>query len=256
MPMLADKVAIVTGASSGIGRATARLFAREGARLVVTARREKELDLLVDEITAAGAQAIAVAGDVRSEAHAKRLVDAAVRHFGGLDVAFNNAATLGAMESIADISLAQWEDTLATNLTSAFLGAKYQVPAMRARGAGSLIFTASFVGWTAGFPGMAAYAASKAGVVGLTQVLAAEHGAHGVRVNAVLPGGTDTAMNVANRPDAPAGLRGYLESLHALKRLAQPDEIAQAALYLASDASSFVTGVAMLVDGGVSISRT
>jgi NAD(P)-dependent dehydrogenase (short-subunit alcohol dehydrogenase family) len=256
MPMLADKVALVTGASSGIGRAAAVLFAREGARLVVTARRNEELDALVEEIAAAGGEAIAVAGDIRSEPHAKRLVEAAVDRFGGLDVAFNNAATLGTTEPVAELSLERWHDTLETNLTSAFLGAKYQVPAMRARGGGSLIFTSSFVGSTAGFPGMAAYAASKAGVIGLTQVLAAEHGAHRIRVNALLPGGTDTAMNVANQPGAPAGLRGFLESLHALKRLAQPEEIAQAALYLASDASSFVTGIAMLVDGGVSICRT
>ncbi len=256
MPMLADKVALVTGASSGIGRATARQFAREGARVVVAARRADELDALVDEIRADGGEAVAVPGDVRSGTMAKQLVDTAVRRYGGLDIAFNNAATLGTAAPVADLSLEQWHETIETNLTSAFLAAKYQVPAMRARGGGSLIFTSSFVGWTAGFPGMAAYAASKAGVIGLTRVLAAEHGMHGIRVNALLPGGTDTAMNVANQPGAPAGLRGFLENLHALKRLAQPEEIAQSALYLASDASSFVTGVAMLVDGGVSICRT
>ena len=256
MTTLANKVALVTGASSGIGRATARLFAREGARLIVTARRKTELDTLVDEIAAAGGEAVAIAGDVRDEALAQSAVDAAVRHFGGLDIAFNNAATLGVNEPTADVTLDRWQQTIDTNLTSAFLGAKHQLPAMRARGGGSLIFTSSFVGWTAGFPGMAAYAASKAGLIGLTQVLATEYGAQGIRVNALLPGGTDTAMNVANLPDAPAGLRGYLESLHALKRLAQPEEIAQSALYLASGASSFVTGIALLVDGGVSVCRT
>ncbi|MGH8075581.1 MAG: SDR family oxidoreductase, partial [Lysobacter sp.] len=184
MHALADKVAIVTGASSGIGRATARLFAREGARVVVSGRRQAELNTLVGEIEAGGGQAIPLAGDVRDEALAKALVDAAVERFGGLDIAFNNAGALGAMGSVADVSLQGWRDTLDTNLTSAFLGAKYQVPAMLARGGGSIVFTTSFVGSTVGFPGMAAYAASKAGLTGLTQVLAAELGPHGIRVNA------------------------------------------------------------------------
>lgn len=127
---------------------------------------------------------------------------------------------------------------------------------MIARGGGSLVFTSSFVGHTAGFPGMAAYAASKAGLIGLVQSLAVELGARGVRVNALLPGGTDTPSNVANLPSASPETRGFVEGLHALKRMAQPAEIAEAALYLASDAASFVTGTALLVDGGVSISRT
>ncbi|MGQ4583903.1 SDR family oxidoreductase [Lysobacter sp. F60174L2] len=256
MHVLVDKVAIVTGASSGIGRATARLFAREGAKVVVSGRRQAELDALVAEIEADGGQAIAVAGDVRDEALAKALVEVAVERFGGLDIAFNNAGGLGAMGSVADVSLEGWRDTLDTNLTSAFLGAKYQVPAMLARGGGSIVFTSSFVGSTVGFPGMAAYSASKAGLTGLTQVLAAEFGAQGIRVNAVLPGATDTPSNHANAPDAPEGTRDFIESLHALKRLGRPEEIAQTVLHLASDASSFITGVALLVDGGVSITRT
>ncbi|WP_404838527.1 SDR family oxidoreductase [Aeromonas media] len=137
---------------------------------------------------------------------------------------------------------------------SAFVGAKYQIPAMQARGGGSLIFTSTFVGHTLGLPGMAAYAASKAGLIGLTQVLAAEFGAQGVRVNALLPGGTDTPMGRAftNTPESLA----FVQNMHALKRLAQPEEIARSALYLASDASSFTTGIALLADGGVSICRT
>lgn len=256
MTTLADKVAIVTGASSGIGYATAKLFAREGARIVVAGRRQAALEALVGEIEAAGGQAVCVAGDVRDEAHAKALVDAAVGRFGGLDIAFNNAGSTGAMGSVAEISLEGWRDTLDTNLTSAFLGAKYQVPAMISRGGGSLIFTSSFVGYTVGFPGMAAYAAAKAGLVGLTQVLATEFGAKGIRANAILPGGTDTPANAANLPGAPEGTRGFIEGLHALKRLARPEEIARSVLHLASDASSFITGAAILVDGGVSISRT
>jgi NAD(P)-dependent dehydrogenase (short-subunit alcohol dehydrogenase family) len=253
MDVLANKVAVVTGASSGIGHAAARLFAKEGAAVVVAARRRTELDDLVDSIVAEGGQAMALAGDVCDEAFAKALVDVAVKNFGGLDIAFNNAATLGAMGPVPDMSQTEWDHVITTNLTSAFLGAKYQLPAMVARKSGSLIFTSTFVGYTAGMPGMAAYAASKAGLIGLTQVLAIEYGSQNIRVNALLPGGTDTpaGREFANTPEALT----FVQNLHALKRMAKPEEIAQSALFLASDASSFTTGSAMLVDGGVSINR-
>ncbi len=255
MNVLSGKVALITGASSGIGRATALLFAQQGAQLVVTARRQSELDTLVAQIEAMDGKALAIAGDVNDEALAEALVSAAIERFGGLDIAFNNAGTVGAMKPAVQMSLAEWRDTLDTNLTSAFLGAKYQAPALIARGGGSLIFTSSFVGHTVGVAGMAAYAASKAGLVGLAQTLAVELGAHGIRANAILPGGTDTAMNFANAPGASPDLLAYLQNLHALKRLARPEEIARSVLHLASDAASFITGSAMLVDGGVSISR-
>lgn len=253
MLQLANKVAIVTGASSGIGRATAKLFAREGAKVVVAARRSVELDTLVDEIKSAGGQAVGLPGDVRDETYARALVETAVTKFGGLDVAFNNAGTLGDLVPAPEMSLANWQLTLDTNLTSAFLGAKYQIPAMLDRSGGSLIFTSTFVGHTAGMPGTAAYAASKAGIIGLTQVLAAEFGPKGIRANAILPGGTDTAAAQAmiGTPES----RAFVEGLHALKRLASPEEIARSVLYLASDGSSFTTGTALLVDGGVSINR-
>lgn len=253
MHALADKIAIITGASSGIGRATAKLFAREGAEIVVAARRQAELVALVSEISAEGGRAIAVAGDVKDESFAAALVKRAVDTFGGLDIAFNNAGTLGEMGATPGISRAGWDDTIETNLTSAFLAAKYQVPAMLARGGGSLIFTSTFVGYTAGLPGVAAYAASKSGLIGLTQALAAEFGPKGIRVNAILPGGTDTPMAQA-MIGTPEG-RAFVENMHALKRIAVPDEIAKSVLYLASDSASFTTGTAMLVDGGVSINR-
>lgn len=254
MNSLVNQVAIVTGASSGIGHATAKLFAEEGAKLVLVARRKAELDALVEELRAGGAEAVACAGDVTDAACAKAAVDLAVARFGGLDIAFNNAGTLGAMGPTPDIPLAEWRDTVEVNLTSAFLAAKYQLPAMVARGRGSLVFTSTFVGYSVGMPNMAAYSASKAGLIGLTRALASEFGAQGIRVNAILPGGTDTPMGraVANTAES----RAFVESLHALKRLATPQEIARSVLYLASDAASFTTGTAMLVDGGVSISRT
>jgi NAD(P)-dependent dehydrogenase (short-subunit alcohol dehydrogenase family) len=254
MGALAEKVAIITGASSGIGRATAKLFAREGAQLVVGARRQAELDALVAEIEAAGGSAVAVAGDVREEAFAAALVGTAAARFGGLDVAFNNAGAFGQMGPTPEVSLAGWNDAIETNLTGAFLGAKHQIPAMLRRGGGSLIFTSTFVGHTAGMPGVAAYAASKAGLIGLTQALAVEFGPQGIRGNAILPGGTDTPM--AREMNATPEALAFVASLHALKRLASPEEQARSVLYLASDASSFTTGTALLVDGGVSINRT
>ena len=255
MTLLKGKTVIITGASSGIGRAAALLFAAEGANVVVGARRQAELEQLVDEITENGGQAIAFAGDVKEEGYAKALVETAIGNYGTLDVAFNNAGTLGAMDMPANISLADWHNTIDTNLTSAFLGVKYQIPAMMKNGSGSIVFTSSFVGYTAGgVPGMAPYAAAKAGLIGLTQSLACEFGPHGIRINALLPGGTDTPMGqtVASTPEAVS----FVEGLHALKRIATPEEIAKSALYLASDMSSFTTGSAMLVDGGVSINKT
>ena len=253
MMTLTGKVAIVTGASSGIGRATAKLFAQQGAKVIVSARRQHELDSLVAEITAAGGEASALTGDVTNESYAKALVELAEREYGGLDVAFNNAGILGASGSTTDITLEAWNNTINTNLSSAFLGAKYQIPAMLKTG-GSLIFTSSFVGHTVGFPQKAAYAACKAGVIGLTKALAAEYGANAIRVNALVPGGTITPM--ADEFGSSPEVIEFVNSIHALKRRATAEEVAQSVLYLASDASSFTTGSAMLVDGGVSINKT
>lgn len=251
---LKGKVAIVTGASAGIGRATAKVFARAGAKVVVAARRKAELEALVREITDEQGVALAVAGDVSEEAFSKELVEQTEKNFGRLDVAFNNAGILGEKGPTTGISLSGWNEALKINLTSAFLAAKYQIPAMLKQGKGSLIFTSTFVGYTVGFPGVAAYAASKSGLIGLTQVLAAEYGPQQIRVNAILPGAVDTAMY--EEANETAEQKSFLTNLHALKRVASPDEVAQAALFLASDASSFQSGTAMLVDGGLSITRT
>ncbi|HVO04567.1 MAG TPA: SDR family oxidoreductase [Candidatus Cybelea sp.] len=254
MNRLKDKVAIVTGASSGIGRVTAKLFAAEGAKVVVGARRKEELDALVSEIAAGGGEAVALAGDVKSEAYASDLVALAAKRFGRLDIAFNNAGTIGEAGPSTGVSEAGWSDAIATNLTSAFLGAKHQIAEMQKHGGGSVIFTSTFVGYSFAFPGVAAYAASKAGLIGLTQALAAEFGPSQIRVNAILPGAVDTPMYRGMNNTAES--QGFVTNLHALKRVATPEELARSVLYLASDDASFVTGTAMLVDGGVSITRT
>lgn len=254
MSRLHEKVALVTGASSGIGRATAKLFAAEGAKVVLGARRDAELQSLVREIEAAGGTAVALAGDVRSEAYAKALVELATTRFGRLDIAFNNAGTLGEAGASTDVSEAGWNDTLAINLTGSFLGAKHQIAQMLKNGGGSVIFTSTFVGHSFAFPGVAAYAASKSGLIGLTQALAAEFGPSGVRVNAVLPGAVDTDMY--REMNNTAESQAFVTNLHALKRVATPEELARSVLYLASDDAAFVTGTATLVDGGASITRT
>ena len=256
MSRLKNKIAIITGATSGIGEAAALLFAREGACLVLSGRRQEKLDGLAGQIDNLGAGVVTIAGDVRDEDHARACVDAAMGQFGGLDIAFNNAGGSPTMGSVTDVDAEGWQEVIDTNLTSAYLGARHQIPALLERGGGSLIFTSSFVGNTVGFPGMAAYAAAKAGIVGLVQTLAVEYGAQAIRANALLPGGIDTPSNAANLPGAAPETRGFIESLHALKRLGTAEELAQAALFLASDASRFMTGSAMFVDGGVSINRT
>jgi len=253
MKVLQGKVAIITGASSGIGAATAKLFAAEGARVVLVARRREALAALADEIGAMGGEAAINAGDVRDEATAQSAVALAKRAFGGLDIAFNNAGALGEMGEVTDISASGWREAIDVNLSGAFFSARHQIPALLERGGGSLTFTSTFVGHTAGFPGMSAYAASKAGVIGLMRNLAVEYGTRGIRVNALLPGAVDTPMGreVANTEE----LRTFVAGLNAMKRIAAPEELARAALFLASDASNFMTGETMLVDGGVSINH-
>ncbi|MCP3021757.1 SDR family oxidoreductase [Cupriavidus basilensis] len=254
MERLAGKVAIVTGASGGIGFATAKLFAAQGAKVVIGARRQAELDELAAQIRAAGGDAIALAGDVRAEDYAKALVALAVERYGRLDVAFNNAGTLGESGPSTSVSEAGWNDAIAINLTGSFLGAKHQIAQMLKNGGGSVIFTSTFVGYSFAFPGVAAYAASKSGLIGLTQALAAEFGPQGVRVNAILPGAVDTDMYRSMNSTAES--QSFITNLHALKRVASADELARSVLYLASDDSAFVTGTASLVDGGASITRT
>lgn len=244
MNLLQGKVAIITGASSGIGRAAALLFSAEGADVVLNARGEAALEAVAARIRAQGGRVQTVAGDASQPGTHERLIAEAHAAFGGLDIAFNNAGATGPIAPLADIRYADWQATIAVNLNAAFLGSAHQIPAMLARGGGAIIFTSSFVGTSVGLPGMAAYGAAKAGLMGLVKGIAADYGDKGIRANALLPGGADTAMagNTAQKE--------WAAGLHAMKRIARPEEIASAALFLASPMSSFVTGSALFADGG------
>ena len=254
MGILSAKVAIITGASSGIGYATAKLYAKEGAKVVLGARRENELNDLVDEIRESGGQATAFAGDVKDESYAKELVDIAVGEYGGLDIAFNNAGIMGTGGPIAEITMEDLNDTIGTNLIGAALGAKYQIAEMQKKGKGSIIFTSTFVGYTVSLPGTSVYAISKAGLFALAQTIAVETGPMGIRSNAIITGGVKTPMGDA-ATSTPESLE-FVNSIHALKRRAEPEEIAEVALFLGSDRSSFITGTAVPADGGVSVNKT
>lgn len=247
---LDNKTIIITGASSGIGEAAASLFAAEGANVVLGARRGDRLQIVERRLGGTGGRCAWLAGDVREEGYAQALVDLALERFGSLDGAFNNAGSVGEMGSVTEMTLETWTDVLATNLTSAFLAAKAQIPAMLAGNGGSIVFTSSFVGYSnGGLPGMSAYAAAKAGLIGLTQSLGAEYAASGIRVNALLPGGTVTPGG----GEGDADIMAFIAGLHPIKRMALPLEIAQAAVFLLGDRASFMTGSPMIVDGGMSV---
>ncbi|GHH20624.1 short-chain dehydrogenase [Sphingomonas glacialis] len=250
MKLIDGKVAIITGASSGIGKAAALLFAANGAAVVLVARRQDPLDQLVRTIEERGGRALAVVGDVKEERTHQQALAAAQSTFGGLHIAFNNAGLVGAVKPLAEIQPSEWAEVLAVNLTAAFLGARAQIPTMLEQGAGAIVFTGSFVGNSAGLPGMSAYATAKAGLMGLVRGIAADYGAVGIRANALLPGGTATEMA------GDAAQREWAAGLHAMKRIADPDEIANAALFLASDMASFVTGSALWADGGNAAVKT
>jgi NAD(P)-dependent dehydrogenase (short-subunit alcohol dehydrogenase family) len=250
---LESKSIIITGASSGIGAAAAALFAAEGANVVLGARRSAELETLASTINRGNGRAVYLAGDVKDQGYADALVSLATEEFGSLDGAFNNAGIVGDMGPIPDMEIDNWNDVISVNLTAAFLAAKAQIPVMKRQGSGSIVFTSSFVGFSnGGIPGMGAYAASKAGLIGFVQSLASDHAVEGIRVNALLPGGTITPAGGEGNPDA----LEFIAKLHPMKRMASAKEIAQAALFLISDRSSFMTGSPVIADGGMSIRLT
>ena len=240
MPRLEGKVAIVTGAASGIGEATADLFRSEGATVVAADRLE-------------GVDIVSV--DAGSEADVERLVEQTVADFGGVDVVFANAGISGGLAGIFDQSSADWEEILRVNLIGPFLAIKDAAPHMKQRGGGSIICTASVAGIRAGAGGPA-YSASKAGVINLVKTAAAQLCDSNIRVNAICPGLIETGMTQGIYDMARAvGKQEMIGQLNPLRRGGEPNEIAHVALFLASDESSYVNGHALVADGGLSISH-
>jgi NAD(P)-dependent dehydrogenase (short-subunit alcohol dehydrogenase family) len=247
---LAGRVAIVTGAASGIGRATALLFARAGAAVVVTDVNETDGRTVAAEITNGGGRSVFEPGDVTRAADCKRVVERSIHDFGGIQVLFNNAGIIR-RASVVELSEADWDRVMAVNVKAIFLMSREAIPVMEKNGGGSIINTAS--GWgLAGGPRAAVYCASKGAVVLLTKAMAIDHGPQKIRVNCICPGDTDTAMlrSEAEQLGEPSNQFLAGATKRPLGRVGTPEEIAQAALYLASDAASFVTGTALVVDGG------
>ncbi len=245
------KVAIVTGAGSGIGRATAQAFAAAGARVVVNDRDESGGPETVRLIEDAGGEALFARADVTLMDEVQAMVDAAIATWGRLDIAFNNAGIEGESAPTHLESAATWDKVIAVNLTGVWQCMKAEIPAMLAAGGGSIINCASVAGLV-GFQGSAPYVASKHGVVGLTKTAALDLATQGVRVNAVCPGVIRTAM-IDRVVEMNPAMEGVLMAMEPVGRLGEPFEIADAVLWLASDASSFVTGQAIAVDGGFTV---
>ena len=242
------KVAIVTGAGSGIGRAGALAFAQEGASVVVADINLAAAEGTAQLITATGAKAIAIAGDVSKAEFAEKLVADAMREFGGVDHAFNNAGILDEGDYIWDE--AAFRRTIDVNLVGIMLGMKHQIPAMLARGGGSIVNTSSVNGLVGcGDPPIPGYTSSKHGIIGLTRAAALQYARQNIRVNAVCPGVTRTAMNEAVM-EANESVRDHLMNFAPIGRMAEPEDIANAVIWLCSDKASFVTAHALAVDGG------
>jgi NAD(P)-dependent dehydrogenase (short-subunit alcohol dehydrogenase family) len=245
MGRLDNKVAVITGAASGIGRATAIRFAAEGAAVVVSDLNTEGGEATVRECREHGGRAVFQKTDVAAEADIKSMIARAVAEFGRLDITFNNAGFGGALGPLEEISVENWDRTHAVLLRGVFLGIKYSIPEMRKAGGGSIISTASIAGMRGG-RGPTVYSAAKAGVINLTNCAAVELGKDRIRVNCICPGGIVTPITgdrVSDREQA-------LAQSQPIRRAGQPDDIAAMALFLASDESEWVTGAAMLVDGG------
>jgi NAD(P)-dependent dehydrogenase (short-subunit alcohol dehydrogenase family) len=247
---LEGKVALITGGASGIGRATARLFALEGAAVVIADMNARAGEITVDEIKQAGGRACFEPADVTQVTDCRRVVERAIREFGKIDILFNNAGIIR-RATVLDLSEEDWDRVMAVNVKSIYLLSREVIPCMQKAGGGSIINTASGWGLTGGAKA-AVYCASKGAVVLLTKAMAVDHGPQNIRVNCICPGDTDTGMlrNEAQQLGEASDRFLAEAAKRPLGRVGSPEEIAHAALYLASDASSFVTGTALVVDGG------
>jgi len=248
---LAGKVAIVTGAGSGIGKAVATLFAQEGAAVVLAEWNRKTGAETGAALERQGHRVLFYETDVSKGQDVRNLVETAIRRFGRLDILVNNAA-IQILGKLVETSEEDWDRIQSVNLKGVFLCCKYAIPAMLASGGGSIVNIASILGFV-GDPDLVAYCAAKGGVLALTKAAALAYGPAGIRVNCICPGDVDTPMvqEYFEKAADPEQLRAEVSSKYALGRIASPEEIARAALFLASDASSFATGTALVIDGGL-----
>ncbi len=245
---LQGKVALITGAGSGMGRAAAALFAREGAKVAAIDVNAASAGATAAAIKSAGGSAISLRADVSNSEDARAMVEETVRAFGGLDVLYNNAGIEGESGFTAELSEEAFDRVIAINLRGVWLGMKYALPKMIERGGGAVINTASVAGMV-GLKGAAAYCAAKAGVISLTRVAALEYGRYKIRVNCICPGVIQTAM--VDRIAGPNGLQPkFIQRSSVLGRVGTADEIAHTALFLASDECTFATGAPFVIDGG------
>jgi NAD(P)-dependent dehydrogenase (short-subunit alcohol dehydrogenase family) len=245
--MFEGRVALITGASSGIGRTTALAFAEEGAKVAIAARRVAELDETVRAIQAKGGEAIYVATDVTKPEQVERLVKTTVERFGRLDFAFNNAGVLGTpFVPTPDYKLETWDQVISVNLTGVFLSMKYEIPAMLASGGGAIVNMSSIAGKVGGGGGIAYYA-SKHGVIGATKAAALEYAAKGIRINAICPAviKTEMADQLLSKAEAP------ILAAHPIGRFGVPEEVSGVVTFLCSSKASFMTGHAYAIDGGL-----
>lgn len=246
MKVLENKVAIVTGGGSGIGESTAVLFAENGAKVVVTDINEEHGNAVVKKIKDNGGEAIFIKADTSKPEDSERTVAETVKAFGKLDVAVNNAGISGPIQPVGEYDIEAWNKVIAINLSGVFYGLRYQIPEMLKNGKGSIINVASILGQV-GFANSSAYAAAKHGVVGLTKNAGLEYGTSGIRVNAVGPAFIETPLVKSSLNDE---AYNALANMHAMKRLGQPNEVAELFLWLASDKASFATGAYYPIDGG------
>lgn len=247
MALLQGKVALVTGGGSGIGRALAEAYVREGAKVVIADLSEENGNETVEAIERGGGEALFVRTDVSKPEDNEAMVAKAVERFGGLHVACNNAGIGGESNPVGDMSVKGWEQVIAINLSAVFYGMKYEIPAMLKSGGGAIVNMGSILS-QAGFPSSAGYVAAKHGVVGLTKTAALDYATQGIRVNAVGPGFIHTPLIAAMEEDKQAN--EMLVSKHPIGRLGKPEEVAELALFLSTDRASFMTGAYVPVDGG------
>lgn len=241
-------VAVVTGGSTGIGRAAAQRFADEGANVVVADVNVEDAERTVELVEEAGGEATVVETDVSVPEDVEAMVDTAVETYGGLDFAFNNAGIEGQTEATADQPLENWDQVIDVNLKGVFLGMKYELPAMLESGGGVIVNTSSIAG-IVGFPRLSPYVASKHGVIGLTKATALEYGGEDVRINAISPGVIETPMIERTADEDPETIE-QTKAATPMGRLGDPEEIGDAAVWLCSDDASFVTGETLTIDGG------